>query len=177
MIDNTLFYGKVNNAMNKGNRKREKLFTLTMIMLFLYLGAIANPVEIGKARQVATTFLNNNGARSAGLTEVAVSAGFSNVYVFTTENSFVLMAADDRVQPILGYSLTGRFNVEDMPANKRAWIQEYSDAIRYAIDNQLRASSEVTQQWRDLAEGNPNVDRATTVVAPLIQTHWSQGSP
>ncbi len=177
MIDNTLFYGKVNNAMNKGNRKREKLFTLTMIMLFLSLGAIANPVEIGKARQVATTFLNNNGARSAGLTEVAVSAGFSNVYVFTTENSFVLMAADDRVQPILGYSLTGRFNVEDMPANKRAWIQEYSDAIRYAIDNQLRASSEVTQQWRDLAEGNPNVDRATTVVAPLIQTHWSQGSP
>ncbi len=177
MIDNTLFYGKVNNAINKGNRKREKLFTLTMIMLFLSLGAIANPVEIGKARQVATTFLNNNGARSAGLTEVAVSAGFSNVYVFTTENSFVLMAADDRVQPILGYSLTGRFNVEDMPANKRAWIQEYSDAIRYAIDNQLRASSEVTQQWRDLAEGNPNVDRATTVVAPLIQTHWSQGSP
>ena len=166
-----------NNIQYKANRKGGKAFFLVLLMLFLYLGAKANPVEIGRARQVATTFLNNNGSRSIGLTEVSSAAGFSNVYVFTTDNSFVLMAADDCVQPILGYSLTSRFDIENMPANKRAWIQGYSDAIQYAIEYQTRASAEVARQWRDLAEGNLNMGRATTVVAPLIQTQWDQDWP
>ena len=166
-----------NNATYKANRKGVKPLFLVLLMLFLYSGAKANPVEIGRARQVATTFLNNNGSRSIGLTEVSSAAGFSNVYVFTTDNSFVLLSADDCVQPILGYSLTSRFDIENMPANKRAWIQGYSDAIQYAVEHQTRASAEVAQQWHDLAEGNLDMGRAITVVAPLIQTQWDQGWP
>ena len=177
MKNSTLLHGRVINAMKRFIRREGRSLAFTMFLLSFTLGVMANPVGIGRARQVATTFLNNNGARSAGLTDVSAMAGFSNVYVFTTENSFVLMAADDRVQPILGYSLTGRFDVENMPANKRAWIREYNYGIQYAIDNQLRASSEVAQQWQDLAEGNFDVGRAITVVAPLIQTQWDQVSP
>ena len=166
-----------NNATYKANRKGVKPLFLVLLMLFLYSGAKANPVEIGRARQVATTFLNNNGSRSIGLTEISSAAGFSNVYVFTTDNSFVLLSADDCVQPILGYSLTSRFEIENMPANKRAWIQGYSDIIQYAIEHQTRASAEVARQWHDLAEGNLDMGRAITVVAPLIQTQWDQGWP
>ena len=177
MKNNTLLYGRVINAMKRFSRRGVKCFAFLMLLLSFTLGVMANPVDIGRARQVAMTFLNNNGARTSGLTDVSAIAGFSNMYVFTTENSFVLMAADDRVQPILGYSLTGGFDIENMPANKRAWIQGYNDGIRYAVENQLRASSEVAQQWRDLAEGNPIAGRAITVVAPLIQTQWDQVSP
>ena len=150
---------------------------LMMFLLTLALGAKASTVDVRMASQAAKTFLNNNGVQYTQLTDVSASAGFSNVYVFTTDNSFVLMAADDRVQPILGYSLTSRFNIENMPANKVAWIQGYSDAIQYAIEHQTRASAEVAQQWHDLVEGNPNIGRATTVVTPLIQTQWDQGEP
>jgi len=177
MKNNALLNGKVINAMKRFSRRGGKIFAFLMLLLSFTLGVMANPVDVGRARQVATTFLNNNGARTTGLTDVSAIAGFSNVYVFTTESSFVLMAADDRVQPILGYSLTGRFDIENMPANKRAWIQEYNDGIRYAIENQQRASSEVAQQWRDLAEGDPDAGRAITVVAPLLQTQWDQVSP
>ena len=177
MKNNTLLYGRVINAMKRFSRRGGKCFAFLMLLLSFTLGVMANPVDIGRARQVAMTFLNNNGARTSGLTDVSAVAGFSNMYVFTTENSFVLMAADDCVQPILGYSLTGGFDIENMPANKRAWIQGYNDGIRYAVENQLRASSEVAQQWRDLAEGNPIAGRAITVVAPLIQTQWDQSSP
>ena len=110
-------HGRKNNAMNKFS------FTLMALLLVLTLGVKAGTVDASRARQVATTFLNNNGARTTGMTDVSASAGFSNVYVFTTANSFVLIAADDCVRPILGYSLTGRFDVENMPDNKRAWIQ------------------------------------------------------
>ena len=177
MRNSTLSHGNVNNAMNKVSRKGGKYLAFVIFLLSLTLGAMANPVDEERARQVATTFLNNNSARSVDLTNVSSVVGFSNVYVFSTEKSFVLVAADDCVQPILGYSLTGRFDFENMPDNKRAWIQGYSDEIRYAVDNQLRASSEVAQQWQDLAEGNPNAGKAITVVAPLIQTQWDQDSP
>ena len=156
--------------------KSLRLLTLTLLMLVTEV-TMAETVDMGKARQAATTFLNNNGVQTTRLKDVTSITGFSNVYVFTTEDSFVLMAADDRVQPILGYSLTGRFDIENMPANKRAWIEGYSKEIQYAIEHQTRASAEVEQQWLDLIEGDPNTGRAITEVAPLIQTKWSQNSP
>ncbi len=148
---------------------------LLVLLLACFVSANANPVDNGRARQVAANFLNIT--RSADLMDVSAEAGFTNVYVFTTENSFVLLAADDRVQPILGYSLNGRFDVENMPDNKRAWIQEYSDAIQDAIDNQRSATAEVTQQWRDLAEGHFNRSSVEVIIGPLLQTHWDQDAP
>ena len=156
--------------------KTLRFFSLLLLML-VASAAMAETVDTGKARQAATTFLANNGAQITGLTDVTTKSGFTNVFVFTTENSFVLLAADDRVQPILGYSLTSRFDTENMPANKRAWIQGYSDEIRYAIEHRTRASAEVAQQWCDLVEGNSNIGRTTTVVTPMIQTRWDQSWP
>ena len=153
-----------------------RLLLLLLLMLVAEV-AMAEHVDKDRARKVATTFLNNNGAQTDGLTDVTTNSGLSNVFVFTTEKSFVLLAADDCVQPILGYSLTSRFDFENMPDNKKAWIRGYGDAIRYAIEHRTRASLEVAQQWHGLVEGDPNIGRATTVVAPLVQTQWNQGSP
>ena len=161
----------------KHNYLLKTKFVFALLVLAFSLKVNANPVDVEIARQVAKTFLNNNGAQTTGLRDVSTEAELSNVYVFTTENSFVLIAADDCSQPVLGYSLTSRFDVENMPANKASWIQTYGDGIRYAVEHQMRASSEVLQEWNDLASGNPNTGRATTVVAPLLQTQWSQDSP
>ena len=86
------------------------------------------------------------------------------------------MAADDCVPPILGYSLTGTFVTDDMPDNVRGWLQGYDDEIQAAIDHRLSASSETAQKWHDLENG-VRAPRAVTVVDPLIQTRWGQGSP
>ena len=154
-----------------------KSLLLAVLLLSVTMMAKANPVDAERASQVATTFLNNNWARTYGLTDVSSAVGITNLFVFTTENSFVILAADDRVQPILGYSLTGRFVTEDMPDNLRGWLQGYSDMVQDAIDRQLRATPATTQQWEALCNGNPNVGRAVTVVQPLVQTQWNQGSP
>ena len=84
------------------------------------------------------------------------------------------MAADDCVRPILGYSLTDKFDANDMPENLRWWLQGYSDEIQSAIDNKTKATSETAKMWKDLAEGNSKAGKATMVVAPLIQTKWNQ---
>ena len=154
-----------------------KCLALLVLLLTFTLGAKANPVDSRRAHLVASNFLNAYGARSAELTDISARAGFTNLYVFSTENSFVLLAADDRVQPILGYSFTDKFDLDNMPDNKRAWIQGYSDEIQAAIDCRSVATAEVAQQWRDLADNTPNRLSRAVVVPPLVQTQWNQGSP
>ncbi|MBR3493454.1 MAG: C10 family peptidase [Bacteroidales bacterium] len=152
--------------------KRLSLFVA--LLLIVAMPMMAERVTPETAQKVAKTFLNNNGAKSAQLTDLTNVAGFSNLYIFNGEEGFVVMAADDRVQPILGYSLTGKFVAEDMPSNVSGWLQGYNDEIQYAIEHQLRATDETIQLWNDLAEGNSKAARATTVVSPLVQTTWDQ---
>jgi len=154
-----------------------RVFALAVVLLVFAFRAVAGPVDAQRARLVAKNFLNINDARSTGLRDISAEAGFANVYVFSTDNSFVLVPADDRLQPVLGYSLNGKFDYENMPENKAAWIQEYSDAVAYAIEHQTRATDEVLQQWNDLAAGRTEAWRAVDVVSPLLSTQWGQGDP
>ena len=150
---------------------------IAALVLVVTMQSFAERVPLETARRVASTFLSNNGAKVSQLTDLSLSAGFHNLYIFDAGQGFVVMAADDCVQPILGYSLTGKFIAEGMPENISSWLQSYSDEIQYAIENQQRASLETEQLWNDLLNGNPDVARATTEVNPLIQTQWSQSSP
>lgn len=152
-----------------------KRFTLIVAMVIMMtLPMMAERVTPETARKVATTFLNNNGAKTNQLTDISKDVGFPNLFIFTTESSFIIMAADDCVQPVLGYSLTGNFITEDMPENVRGWLQGYNDEIQSAIENQQKATTETTKLWKELTNGNSKVAKATTVVAPLIQTKWNQ---
>ena len=152
-----------------------KRFTLILtLVLMVSMPSFAERVTSETARKVATTFLSNNGAKSVQLTDLSIVAGFPNLYIFNGNPGFVVMAADDCVQPILGYSLTGKFVAEGMPENVHDWLQGYNDDIQSAIDNNMRATSETTKKWKDLAEGNSKAGKATAVVAPLIQTKWNQ---
>ncbi len=145
-------------------------------MALLPAMAFAEHVEPTRAQKVAKTFLSNNDVNATRLTDLSAEAGFTNLYIFNAEKGFVVMAADDCVQPILGYSLSGTFVAEDMPDNLRGWLQGYDNEIQAAIDHRLSASSETAQKWHDLENG-VRAPRAVTVVDPLIQTRWGQGSP
>ena len=152
-----------------------KRFTMIMaLVLMVTMPMMAERVTPETAQKVATTFLSNNGAKANQLTDLTKVAGFPNLYIFTTEQGFVVMSADDCVQPILGYSLTGRFVAENMPTNVRGWLQGYNDEIQHAIDNQMKATSETSKMWEELVDGNTKAGKATSVVNALVQTQWDQ---
>ena len=152
-----------------------KRFTLlAALVLMVAMPTFAERVTSETARKVASTFLNNNGTKSVQLTDLSKEAGFPNLYIFTADKGFVIMSADDCVQPILGYSLTGRFVAENMPTNVSGWLQGYNDEIQYAIDNNMKANTETTKLWKNLMAGNSKAGKATVVVDALIQTTWDQ---
>lgn len=155
-----------------------KKLTITIALTtLLSLSVFAHPVDVKTAQKVATTLLNNNGAKSTQLTDLSKAAGFANLYIFTAEQGFVVMSADDCVKPILGYSFENTFVADDMPDNVRGWLQGYSDEIQFAIDNQMRASAETAKQWKDLMDGNTKAGEATPIVGELVQTTWNQSTP
>ena len=147
---------------------------IVALLLMIAMPMMAERVSPETAQKVAQTFLNNNGAKADRLTDLSKIAGFPNLYIFTAEQGFVVMAADDCVQPILGYSLTGKFVAENMPTNVSGWLQGYSDEIQFAIDSKAKATAETAKLWKDLIDGNSKAAKATVVVDALIQTTWDQ---
>ena len=152
-----------------------KRFTMVLAMvLMVTMPLFAERVTPETAHKVAATFLSNNGAKSVQQLDIVQATGLENLYIINAEQGFVIMAADDRVQPILGYSLSGDFTIDDMPDDVVWWLRGYNIEIQSAIDNGARASHKITKQWQELAEGNSRAGKATTAIAPLIQTKWNQ---
>lgn len=154
----------------------KRVLCFLILLAMLPAVAMAEHVESARAQQAAKTFLNNNGVNANKLTDLSAEAGFTNLYIYNADKGFVVMAADDRVQPVLGYSLTGSFDPDAMPDNVRAWLQGYSDEIQYIIDNRLSAEPEATRQWNAYAKGE-TMAKATVMVEPLLSTQWDQGDP
>ena len=144
------------------------------LVLIVAMHSYAERVTSETAQKVATTFFNNNDAKSTQLTDLSKEAGFPNLYIFNAEQGFVVIAADDCVQPILGYSLTGKFVAENMPDNVSSWLQGYNDEIQFAIDSKMKATSEITKMWKELVEGQAKTGKTTAVVNNLLLTTWDQ---
>ena len=94
------------------------------------------------------------------------------------DGGWVMLSADDAVQPILAYGETGTFDTgAEMPENLKWWLGMYNHQIKRAKVLNLTASSEVAAEWAELRSGARRAKQATVVVGPLLTTTWNQGSP
>ena len=112
-----------------------KLFLLLIITL-MSLSLMAERIEKSTALNVAKTIMPQS-----QLVDISSKTGFNNFYIFSDDNSFVIVAADDRATPILGYSNEFPFVVENMPKNINYWLTSLNDEIQYAIDNAIMANA------------------------------------
>jgi hypothetical protein len=92
----------------------------------------------------------------------------------------VLVAGDDVIKPILGYSDNGNYDENNLPPAFVYWMDCLQEDIEYAIENNLPQSDEVGMAWDAYLDSNGSYDgwRATNVVVPpLVATRWNQTSP
>lgn len=91
---------------------------------------------------------------------------FNSCYIFNRGNDggFLVVAADDAVTSLLGYSETGSFDPENIPANMKAFLDGYTAEIRWASANPDRVSSRKASPER-------------AAVSPICTTTWSQSAP
>ena len=105
--------------------------------------------------------------------------GFSQIYVLQNINGegFVIISADDRAIPVLGYAEHGRIDVSNVPDNFRAWLQGYNSEIQHAVDSRVAQNETAAAEWNALDAGIALAPKSPTAVSPLLTTTWDQGSP
>ncbi len=141
--------------------------------------AFADPVGVEQAKVEARNFyLLQEGAASRkvaadfnlvypDLDERAKAGQEVGCYVFNVgqDEGFVVVSADDDLRDILAYSLTGRFEVRDMPENIKSWIGWY--------EGQVLAYREAVRQGRIEASGGSDAGwgKAEAIVPSLLENH------
>jgi hypothetical protein len=111
------------------------------------------------------------------------------------EGGFIIIAADDRVSPVLAFSDSGSFSstTKEIIAPVQYWMDGIKDQVRFAIDNNLTQKKEIKLQWEGLATNNTkqikNTNSTTSkpitppptecpdiniVKGPLLTTTWDQ---
>lgn len=97
---------------------------------------------------------------------------------------FVILSGDDRVPPVLGFSVRDRLSGPDGNPAFREWIHRYARAVR-RLTVEPADDGRATAAWRELASGGSpraaGVNREAAAdpawVSPLLTSAWNQGTP
>ena len=142
----------------------------------------AHPVDVETARLagrqfIAKTFHNYSQNSDLQLVHTAVShRGEACFFVFNVgENGFVMVSADDRFRPIVGYSDEGPFTTE----NPSPEMMFYLDRIVEArTSDHPVLYDDAKEEWKALTTGGKPLSRNGGKGVPyLCQTKWNQDSP
>ena len=160
-----------------------KRFSLLGLVLTIAVSAVfAAPVDVNRAMTCGQKYVQNTlGQKSAELSLVYTGvseAGNNALYIFNFDGGYVVVAADDRAHPILGYGEGEPFDVNNIPEGLQYYLGYYARQIQYAIDNDLPFDAEIADQWYLVGkEGVMSKTRGEKAVAPLLATTWDQGWP
>lgn len=162
-------------------------FICIALITILFGNIYAKPVDETTARAVASHFYAEKFNRQLETLTPTIAYRASAIrgkngsepsfYVvnFNSEG-FVIVAGDDRVQPILAFSDEGAFVSENMPDHIRFFLDGYTGEIQYTIDNQQEISADIQQQWDALiSESHVLPKDGNVVVGPLLgNNQWNQ---
>lgn len=176
------------NTIHRYSLFERKIIPVFILLLWIAGQLWAGPVDSNRAKQVAASFISTpSSLRSNNELSLIYTAtndlvpglrseNYPLYYIYNVagQRGFVIVAADDRVMPVLGYADTGSFQTEDMPENVKSWLNLYKEEIVWAIENKQEAGEETIRAWYTLLSGTTT--KATTALL-LPTAHWDQGTP
>ncbi len=168
----------------------KKILLLTGLLTIFSMATFAKHIDENTAKQVGQSFLlrSTKALKTSVNLDLVYKSSLSSsnataktqpttfFYVFNDgTNGFVIVAGDDNVTPILGYSDEGTFDPNNMNKSVQKWLEGYKNEIRYTIDNNISATQEIQEEWTNYINGsNQSASRAAASVNPLISTKWNQ---
>ena len=157
----------------------KRIFLLLTLLIAWTISAFAENVTIQTAQRAAQSFINSktDGNLEIHLIDFAEKASLPNLYVFGNDHCFVIIAADNAVHPVLGYSFEGGFGTEAIHENTYEWLKAYDEEIAFVAESRLEADDEILSEWNNLLDGFGLIPKTRNSVGPLLRTKWSQGSP
>jgi len=177
-------------------------FCLSFVcMLFVLLPLHAKQVDLERAEKVAQRYVQSK-QKTQAKTDVRLKFTATKRLLHSTESSlraqdastqensayyyvfnvnenagdgFVIVAGDDAVRPVLGYSNHGNYDENHLPPNFAYWMDYLQKQIEYAKEQNLPQSDAIKAEWEAYSTGN--ISYSTSSAGPLVKTTWSQGAP
>lgn len=142
----------------------------TVLLAILALGIPAcMSAESLTADQALARYRSNlprriSSSSSMPTSSLKLQSTIGNMYVFSGEKGFVLLPNEDSAPVMLGYSDSGKFDIEGNPALKE-WLDFYNKELEYLKDHPEKATEvQVAHKTRD-------------EIAPLLKMEWNQEYP
>lgn len=137
-----------------------KPISLVLGVVLCPLWCHADPISYNQAKDIAGRYVTLPADRQdSSLTRANGGESYEPFYIFNdaqANNGFVIIAGNNDINPVLGYSGTGHIDEANMPDGLRFWLENIQ-----SVKSTTKSSSE----------------KAEVVVAPLIKTRWYQTAP
>lgn len=160
-----------------------KRFSLVIAILlasqFIFAQAVSTSVSNREAMAYGLNYIKSQYPTRANV-EVSSyellqseETGKDCYHVFNFENGgFVIVSADRRGTPILGYSDEGSFNFSEVAPATREWVKQYMQQLDIIEAKNISVSD------NDIAAWDPAVRRSNVRgVEELLTTKWNQSYP
>ena len=165
-----------------------KKIVLSLCLIAATLGGLtAGPVDQQKAQKVGAKFLSTtalsqkNADIQLHLVSAALNRDAADYYVFNVKGGegFVIVAADDRVKPILAYSTTGTYDPQDVSEGFAFTLKGFQEEIQYMREHNIAATPDIVAEWKRVSETGSlsRSGQTRAVVDVLCQTLWNQNFP
>ena len=157
---------------------KRTLFTLLFVALLMG-GLQAEPVAVQKAKEMGLKFMQANSGMKSTVAQLTYTAyadnGQAAFYVFAVQpKGFVIVSADDRAKPILGYSTESNFTPL-LPDGLMTFFDNYKAGFSQMYANNDECTAEAIADWENVAAmgryANAKTDRS---VGPLMASLWNQ---
>lgn len=154
-----------------------KKLTSMIALLLTVVNAVANPIDAEKARQIAAGFLPStpdftlvaqaprNQAKSLKLSKEVAATSPYYIYSRGEGHGFVIVAGDDCLPTILGYTEYGDFDASNIPPALQDMLDGWAQAVE---DAQVNGTNQT--KTLKLAAERENIQ-------PIMTSHWHQTSP
>ena len=165
-------------VMKRTSSRLAGVVLLATMLLALVMPAAAKPVDAARAEQVARNFWNahrDNGVVALSQPMQQLQLQWDAFYCFVSGEAtgFVIVAADDCVQPVLGYSFHNPASAQPGP-EVSYWLGYYQRQIDFMRAEGWMPSDAVQAEWRTLTESKAINPTPLTAVSPMLTTQWGQ---
>ncbi len=161
----------------------KKSFLLVVILL-AFNTIFAESLDVNRAKEFGHKFVKANFEQKENneldlVYTMKTEAGEPCFYVFNVSDyGFVMVSATDVVRPILGYSEDGIFETDNIAPGLGFMMEDYQEAITYAINAIVEAPADVKAEWNALSEtGKLRPQERGAKIGPLCPTSWDQSWP
>jgi hypothetical protein len=157
----------------------KRTFAFLLLVTLFFGGLQARPVDVETAKSLGIKFMNTNTEVKSATAELTYTAytdqGQACFYVFAVQpKGFVIVSADDRAKPILGYSTESNFTPQ-LPDGLMTFFDNYKAGFSQMFANNDERTEQAIADWTSLEKtGRLVANKANRSVAPLLASLWNQ---